>query len=88
MIEPQDTSIDVSLEFLFHYQCRSCEYWWTIADRMPMEMFCPRCGQHGLASTLDTHVNNVGENLLEYAQFLEAIAKSLREGTEIIRLEP
>ena len=37
----------VSLEYLYHYQCDSCQKWWTTADIEPAinsTIYCPHCG--------------------------------------------
>lgn len=34
----------VSKEVLYHYQCGSCNRWWSIGDVLLERAFCPNCG--------------------------------------------
>jgi phage FluMu protein Com len=35
----------VNLELLFHCRCQHCNFWWSIADKVPPNaMSCPHCG--------------------------------------------
>ena len=37
----------ISTETLMHYQCGSCQQWWTIGDsQLGDNVYCPRCGIH------------------------------------------
>ena len=37
-----------SIEILYHFTCKSCKNWWSIAmekpEWKPKEMWCPHCG--------------------------------------------
>lgn len=37
----------VSTEILYHFLCRFCDRWWSIADppEEPKELYCPWCGE-------------------------------------------
>jgi len=37
--------VNISLEFLFHYRCESCNLWWSVADLIPVQpvTVCPHC---------------------------------------------
>ncbi|MBW4598975.1 MAG: hypothetical protein KME29_05005 [Calothrix sp. FI2-JRJ7] len=37
-------SIEVHVEYLFHYKCGACNQWWTIADKLiKLGVACPDC---------------------------------------------
>jgi hypothetical protein len=40
----------VSLERMYHFRCKACERWWSIADApgnpAEREWYCPWCGLH------------------------------------------
>ena len=43
----------INLELLYHFSCKSCKGWWSIAVENFMgagdrEWFCPWCGDRGL----------------------------------------
>ncbi|MEH1808421.1 hypothetical protein [Nostoc sp.] len=49
----------VSLEYLYHCCCNSCEKWWTIADIEPsieQGLFCPHCGTENIVEAIESHV--------------------------------
>jgi ribosomal protein L37AE/L43A len=51
--EPQE----VYLEHLYHYSCKSCKRWWTVADIPPAvggSFTCPHCGHTGSVGSVKT----------------------------------
>lgn len=41
-------TLTISLEYLYHYRCPSCDGWWSVADKHPtpgQSAVCPHCGE-------------------------------------------
>lgn len=49
-------TVQVSIEILVHFQCLSCEAWWSVGDYdSEVPLFCPGCGiKHSKYELLNT----------------------------------
>lgn len=46
MEEYSKDAVTLSKETLYHFRCKECDRWWSIADppEEPKELYCPWCG--------------------------------------------
>ncbi|MEO1132400.1 MAG: hypothetical protein AAFX40_06800 [Cyanobacteria bacterium J06639_1] len=53
--------MNVSLEYLYHFCCDSCQGWWSHADIEPKpgdRYFCPHCGHCNTVDRVRTFRNS------------------------------
>ncbi|NJK72263.1 MAG: hypothetical protein HC926_02535 [Synechococcaceae cyanobacterium SM2_3_60] len=58
----------VSLEYLYHFACESCQRWWSIADIEPHvgdPFNCPHCGHTNTVEVIHTFRDGVWGNCLK-----------------------